>query len=168
MAGVAVVNASPLIFLAKLERLGALQVFDRLLTTPIVLAEVEIGLEQGYQEALGVRRLIDEGAITVQRAPELALPLPRLDPGELSVLSLAGKTAGATAVIDDLAAIRAAKHLGLRARSTPFVLLDNLVSGRLDSDEFRRLLKRLVELDYYLSADLALFLVDSAKEHDRR
>jgi len=168
VAGAAVVNASPLIFLAKLERLDALRVFERVLTTPVVVAEVELGLEQGYREALSVQRAIDEGAIVVRRAPELTLPPPRLDPGELSVISLARRTPGSTVVIDDLPAIRAAKHLGLRVRSTPFVLLDNLHEGKMDATEFRGMLERLVGLDYYLSASLLLFLMEAAQRLERR
>ena len=159
----AVVNASPLIFLAKLEQLAALSIFEPVFTTPQVVAEIELGLEQGYREALAVRRFIDEGAIAVRRAPSLSLPPPRLDPGELSVISLARRTAGATVVIDDLPAIRAAKHLGLRVRSTPFVLLDNLSSGRLGADRFEGLLHELLALEYHISPALFLFLVESAR-----
>lgn len=164
----AVVNASPLIFLAKLERLDALEVFKPVYTTPPVLAEVDVGLQQGYREALSVQRAIDDGAISVRRAPPLTLPPPRLDAGELSVLSLARAIAGSTAVVDDLAAIRAAKHLGLRVRSTPFVLLDNVVSGRLPPPEFRSLLDALLGMEYYISPALFLTLVDAAGRLARR
>ena len=156
----AVVNASPLIFLAKLSKLDALGVYDPLLTTPLVIAEVEVGSAKGYREALAVRGIVSRRVLEVREAPPLNLPPPVLDAGEQSVISLATKVARATAVIDDLAAIRAAKHLGVRVRSTPFVLLDNLASGRIDLEEFRSLLDRLLAMDYRISPSLFMELVE--------
>ncbi len=142
--------------------------FGPILTTPQVLREVEVGLAQGYREALAVRRAIAERSIHVRRAPLLTLPPPRLDAGELSVLALALRIPEATAVLDDLAAIRAAKHLGLRVRSTPFVLLENVQRGRLGHEDFRRILDALLALEYHISPSLFLFLVEAADKVARR
>jgi predicted nucleic acid-binding protein len=167
MGPAAVVNASPLIFLAKLGKLEALGLFEPVFTTPQVMAEVTVGLERGFREALSVRRLVAENTIEIREAPSLKLPPPRLDPGELSVIALASQVKGAIAVIDDLAAIRAAKHFGVRVRSTPFVLLDNVVARRIEFDEFRALLDRLLALEYHLSTALFLELVALGEEAAR-
>jgi predicted nucleic acid-binding protein len=164
----AVVNASPLIFMAKLGTLDALGIFRPILTTPQVLAEVEAGMGKGYREALAVRRLIDARTIEVREPPPLRLPPPVLGPGELSVIALAGAVSGATAVIDDGDAIRAAKHLGLPIRSTPFVLLDNVALGRIELGQFRALLDKLLALDYHISTALFLDLVAMGEKAARR
>jgi predicted nucleic acid-binding protein len=155
----AVVNASPLIFLAKLGALEALGVFDPVLTTPQAIAEVEAGLQQGYRETLALGRLVADEVLEVREPPRLELPPPRLGAGELSVISLASTIRGATAVIDDRAAIRAAKHLGVRVRSTPFVLLDNVAARRIGLAQYKELLDRLLNLNYHLSPALFLELV---------
>ena len=146
----AVVNASPLIFLAKLGRIDALTVFEPVLTTPEAFGEVTAGLALGYRDALAVHRAVDTGALTVRKAARLRAPPVGLDIGELSVLGLAATLPGSTAILDDLAAIKAARGMGLRARSTPFVLLDNVDAGRLTRMEFRQLLDALVGHGYFM------------------
>lgn len=168
MAGAAVVDASPLIFLAKLGSLDALGVFDPVITTPQALAEVEAGVERGYREILSIRRLLGDRTLEVREAPRLELPPPTLGPGELSVISLAAGIPHATAVIDDLPAIRAAKHMGVRVRSTPFVLLDNLHARRIDPGRYRSLLDALLALDYRIGPALFLELVALGEEVARR
>lgn len=160
----AVVNASPLIFLAKLGRLGALELFDPVVTTPQTLREVTAGLGLGYGDALAVQAAVDAHRISVRRAPRLRPAPLGLDPGELSVIALAYRLPGATAVLDDLAAIKAARNLGIRARSTAFLLLDNVAARRLAVDEFRDLLDGLLREGYFLAPKLYLRLVeDSAR-----
>lgn len=159
----AVVNASPLIFLSKLEQLEALRVFRPVFTTRVVLAEVEAGLGTGHRDALAVQRAVKEGRILVRRAAPLSLPALNLDPGELSVLALASRSTGAIAVVDDLPAIKAARHLGLTVRSTPYVLLENVAKGRLGSAEFRTLMEALVRLDYRLSPTLYMALLEESE-----
>jgi len=164
----AVVDASPLIFLAKLGFLDGLGVFHPIFTTPQALVEVEAGLDQGYREALAVRRLLEVQTLEVREAPPLSLPPPVLGAGELSVISLASSVRRATAVLDDLAGIRAAKHLGVRVRSTPFVLLDNLSARRIEFERFRSLLDALLAMDYRISPALFLELVSLGEEAARR
>ena len=164
----AVVNASLLIFLSKLEQLDALQVFSPVLTTSVVLEEVEAGLETGYRDALGVQRAVREGRIAVRQAPALRIPAINLDPGELSVVALANAIKGAVAVVDDLPAIRVARQLGVTVRSTPFVLLENVARGRIAPLEFRELLARLVQFDYHMKPSLYAALVGDAEAMGHR
>ena len=159
----AVVNTSPLIFLAKIGRLEALSIFDPVLTTPEALAEVMVGLAEGFREALAVQDAVERGAIELRSAPGPAVATIDLGPGEDSVLSLARRVRGATAVVDDLAAIKAARGLGLRVRSTPFVLLDNVESGRLEVRQFEEDLESLVGFGYHMGARLYLRLLEEGR-----
>ena len=157
----AAVNASPLIFLARLGRLQALGLYRPLLTTDEVLREVKAGAQRGFPGWVPVSRAVDEGALEARRADLRPIEGFILDPGELSVLRLAANEGLATVVVDDLAAIRAARHLGLSARSTPFVLLENVAAGRLSAAEFRACLSRLLVEGYHLSAPLYGLLLEA-------
>jgi predicted nucleic acid-binding protein len=157
----AAVNTSPLIFLARLGRLEALAPFRPLFTTDEVLREVKAGARKGFPEWVPVSRAVDEGFLDVHRADLRPIEGFILDPGELSVLRLAAKKALATVIVDDLAAIRAARHLGLSPKSTPFVLLENVAAGQLAAAEFRADLNRLLAEGYHLSAPLYGFLLEA-------
>jgi predicted nucleic acid-binding protein len=159
----AAVNTSPLIFLARLGRLEALAVLGPLHTTDEVLREVKAGTAKGFPEWVPVSKAVDDDLIAVHRADLRPLEGFRLDPGELSVLRLALEERLATVVVDDLAAIRAARHLGLAAKSTPFVLVDNVAAGHLSAVEFRGALSMLLSEGYHLSAPLYAFLLEAVE-----
>lgn len=161
MAGAAV-NASPLIFLARLGRLEVLRAYKPLLTTDAVLREVKAGGPHGHGEAVPVSRLVKAGHLKVRRADLRAVEGFELDPGELSVLRAAEKAKVATVIVDDLAAIRAARHLGLEPRSTAFVLFDAATRRHMTRAEFLLDLDRLLRAGYYLGAPLYGFLREAA------
>lgn len=130
MAELWVVNASPLITLAKAGRLELLQASDRRLVIPdAVRAEVLRGpaddparkaLEAGFDAASG-----DE-------APEPVVLEWGLGAGETAVLSFAKENNG-IAVVDDRAARMAAKVMGVRMVGTLGVVLRAQRAGRIQS-----------------------------------
>lgn len=164
----AVVNASPLVFLAKLDRMGALRVYSPVITTTAVVREVEEGLPGGHPEILAVRKEMAAGRLQVRKVSESPIPGLDLDPGELTVLRLASRISGCTAVVDDGAAIRAARRNGIRVLSTPFLLLEGLARGEMDSGDFRRAMDRLLAEGYHLSARLYLQLIEKAEGAQRK
>lgn len=158
----AVVNTSPLIFLAKLDRLDLLPA--PCATTPAVLAEIRVGLAQGHGEALGVESLVERGRLHVRAATPAKLPREAgLDPAEASVLHLAVGLRVREVIVDDFAAIRSAKLLGLAPVSTPFLLLRARRDDVLTSKEFRELVERLAGLRYFLSPPLYQRLLEAGK-----
>jgi len=163
----AVVNASPLAFLARLGRLDALDVFQPLLTTDVVIQEIEEGLLHGHREILAVRDLTERGTLKVRRVAPSPIPGLTLDPGELTVVQVARGIKGAVAVVDDLSAIKAARHLGISVRSTPFVLLMNVEGGAISRDEFARLMDRLMKDGYFLAPSIYLKLLEGARTAGR-
>ncbi|MGQ0796538.1 MAG: hypothetical protein ACT4OI_01545 [Methanobacteriota archaeon] len=158
----AVVDASPLIYLIKIDRLDVLDQYAEVLIPPEVLSEIERGVAAGHTEALVVRRLVDAGHARVRKAGR-----PRtewnLDPGEAAVLALALRAKVDEVVIDDRAAIGVAKYLGLRPVSVPFLLLRERRAGRLSQEGFETALRHLLSSGYYLSPDLHNRLLASGR-----
>ncbi len=158
----AVVDSSALIFLAKLHRLEALGVFTPILSTREVVDEVEAGMATGHRDALSVQAALEERHILVRRTPSVPTSLAHLGRGEGSVLALARRLPNSTTILDDLGAIKAAHSIGVRVRSTPFVLLDNVSAGRISRSEFQALLDDLLRAGYFLSPRLYVRLLEEA------
>lgn len=118
----AVINASPLIFLARSGHLALLPQFARRLVVPQPVAE-EL-LRRGEQDVTA-QALRTDRAYTV--TPVAGIP-PFIEQwglggGESAVLALAQATAGAVAVMDDLMARRCAAALGIPVRGTLGIVL---------------------------------------------
>jgi predicted nucleic acid-binding protein len=160
----AVINASPLIFLAKLDYTEALAVFDEVLTSDVVIEEVVAGADKGFVDALRIKRLEECGKLTVVKAGHQRDQLKGLHLGELSVLKLAMDRKIKDVIIDDRHAIAAARYFGLRPVSTPFLLLLNVKKGRLTKKRFRSLMDGLIEHGYYISPKLYMKILEMASE----
>lgn len=156
------INASPLIFLSKLDKLDCLRLYERIYTTQIVIDEIERGMEKGYQEALLVKKLVDEGFIFIKK---VAIPKEGfgLDPGELSVIEMAKKMKIKELLLDDKSAIKVAKYFGLKVVSTPFLLLKNLKEGNIELDEFKESMDRLIGFGYFISPNLYIDILKTAE-----
>lgn len=122
MADACVVNASPLIFLARGGHLGLLQVFGGPVYVPrVVAAEVRRrGPDDLTVRALATNPWLEEvadGSIpqTVQHWA--------LGPGESSVIAEAMRRPGSRAVIDDLAGRKCAVSLGVPVAGTLGIVL---------------------------------------------
>ena len=159
----AAINASPLIFLSKLGMLDCLRLYDKVYTTQVVINEIEIGMEKGYQEALSVKKLVDEGFIIIGKTeiPKVGFGL---HPGELSVIEMAKKMKLKDILLDDRSAIKVAKYFGLKVVSTPFLLLKNLKVGKTELDEFKDIMERLIGFGYFISPNLYIDILKTAEQ----
>jgi predicted nucleic acid-binding protein len=116
-----VVNASPVIVLAKVDHLALLkELADELVLPDAVIAEVLAGPESDpARKAL-------EGGWGVRQAPS-AIPSEMLEwglgPGETAVLALARERTPSTAILDDAAARACAKAFGVPLLGTLGVVL---------------------------------------------
>lgn len=158
----AAVNASPLIFLSKLGMLDSLRLYEKIYTTQVVINEIERGMDRGYQEALSVRKLVDERLIIMEKT-KVQKEGFGLHPGELSVIEMAKKKRIKDIILDDRNAIKVAKYFGLKVTITPFLLLKNLNLGNIELDEFKDAMERLIGFGYFISPNLYIEILKTAE-----
>jgi predicted nucleic acid-binding protein len=159
----AAADASPLIFLARIGKLDVLDEYDIVYVPSEVLEEIEAGLALGHSEALGVRERVESGRLKVARGGRLRGEW-NLDRGEMAVLAIALRRRVDEVIVDDRPAIAAAKFLGLRAVSVPFLLLRARRDDRLSQADFEQALRRLLGEGYYLSTLLYERLLQASRQ----
>ena len=149
MSETVVVNASPLIFLGRAQRLELLRLLSgRVLVPEMVSAEI---LRRGERDA-AVSALTNAAEwIEIVEAPEIPPSIQAwgLGPGESAVLALSLQEGNATAVLDDLAARRCAAALGVPLRGTLGIVLAAKRQGRIQAA--RPVLEDLLRTGLYLS-----------------
>lgn len=159
MIDACVVNASPLIFLARGGHIGLLHEFARQIYLPSAVAK-EIR-RRGTSDA-AAQAIENETWIQIIESPPIppAIVLWGLGPGESAVLTETLSRQGAHAVIDDLAARRCAASLGLKVNGTLGLVLLAKQSGRIAAA--RPVMEDLIRGGMFLSRlvlDRALALV---------
>lgn len=148
MADPAVVNASPLIFLAGV----GLSELAQLAGTPVFIPKVVVEEIERFgptdPTAVAVRQ--SDWLIEVDSGPAPAI-IERWDlgSGEASVLTWAHAHPGTTAIIDDLAARRCANLLGIPVRGTLGLILTAKRRGTIP--QARPVLEQLRAAGMYLS-----------------
>jgi predicted nucleic acid-binding protein len=144
-----ITNASPVIALAKIERLDLLLDEGHTLLVPKAVAD-EI-LQSHAQDP--ARRALETGwgAVPVAAIHDPQILEWGLGAGETEVLSLA-RQRKATAIVDDRAARTACKALDIRVIGTLSVVLRARIQGRIDSAV--EILKALQGVGLYLDENL--------------
>ena len=163
MGGI-VSNASPLIYLAKVGRMGLLRkVFGEVLIPDEVKVEVvDRGKELGEGDAYVIERAINEGWLKVLSAESMEIPI-RLERGEAAVLSLEKKLGLREVLVDEVSARTAARLLDLTPRGTVFVLLRALERRELDLNEFLDLLSKMIRQGFRLKEEVYVEVVREAR-----
>lgn len=146
-----VADAGPIIALARLDLLALpARIFDRACVTNIVADECMVNPQ--HPEHCAIRKALEAGHL--QRVEWSQLPAPamwNLDPGEASTIALA-EASSATVLVDDRAARRASRSIGLSVIGTCGLLLVARRRGLIEA--VRPLLETLTESGYYLSRPL--------------
>jgi predicted nucleic acid-binding protein len=146
-----IVNASPLILLAKTGRLELLQLGGADVVVPeTVVAEIEAGKD--YDSAS--ERIRQAAWLSIVSVPVIPVPVQAcgLDPGETAVLALAHGDSGAEVVLDDLAARRCAGRLQIPFLGTLGLVLTAKRLGVIQ--EARPLVDQLRQVGLYLDDEL--------------
>jgi len=130
-----VVNASPLIFLSKVDSLSLLQAcFEAILVPPAVVAETRLRLPTYIR----VTSLSAVGSAFVHGA------VGSLHAGELEVIVLAQESRIGLVALDDLLARRKARQMGLQPIGTVGILLLARQRGVMDAATVRAKIDELV------------------------
>lgn len=150
----AVSNSSPLIWLAKINRLGILKsLFGEVVVPEKVRVEVSSG---GSADSLIIREAFAEGWLRVSGEVEDASALAGvsgLHPGEAEAVLLARRL-GALLLVDEREATGTARVFGVRPLGTVGVLLLGLAEGHLTFDEFSGCLDLLIAGGFWLHVDV--------------
>ena len=159
-------NATPLIYLAKADCLDLLRrVIKRTLIPQAVHEEVVVrGKERAEPDAYRVETAIEEAWICVKEVVVHEPVRIALHPGEMDVISLAKEKRISTVLMDDAKARTAADLAGLEARGTLWLLLQAVRSGVIDFERFLATLEILTACGFYLSEDVYLKAIRSARD----
>ncbi len=158
-----IADSSPLIFLAKLNRLDLLKaLFSKVIIPVGVKKEVWIADKPGFS---ALSHALDAGWLAVED-PKAMLPLG-LGAGEDAALSLA-KERKDTLIVDDAYAINAARALGISTLRTTSVIFLSLKKKVLRKEEALALLNRLIDSGYYIAPRYYIALAAGLREFSRK
>lgn len=162
----AVSNATPLIYLAKANKLSLLQTMVKQVFIPeAVYQEVVIeGKRLGEKDAYRVERAIDQGWIVVQGVKIICPVEITIHPGEVEVISLAKEKEIETVLMDDAKARAASEMAGLRPVGTLWLVLKAVRNDILGFDEFLTTLESIIQSGFYLKEEVYLRAVRTARK----
>ncbi len=163
-------NATPLIYLAKINKLSLLRDFFKKVLIPEEVKKevVDRGKKEKSSDAVIVERALKEGWIEVRKISVIKeLEEFGIDLGDVEAISLALKT-NLEILVDQTHARMAAKALGLKPRGTIYVLLRALKKGRLSYDEYLSSLEDLVTAGFRLSSEVYLEAVRLGKKWETK
>ena len=164
-----VINAGPVIWLAKIGRLDLLQKLYGEVSIPkeVYVESVERGLEHGFRDALIIKEASDKGWIKIVELSKgqssirdrIIHHLKELDAGEVEAIVYA-KDAGADLILlDDSTARSFAESWGLKAKGTLYILLRALRMDLLNVNETRELIHKLIESGFRVDPRLFARLI---------
>lgn len=159
----AVANASPLIYLAKVDALYLLySLYGEIIIPKEVYKEAVVrGLEKGFEDAAKVEEAVRKGKLTIKEAPASIVEnilnvASGLDRGEAEVLALALHIGRCHVIVDDKLARQVARSLGLKPHGTLYLIASAARRQIIPVDEALKLLDDLVQSGFRISAKLYL------------
>ena len=155
-----VFDATPLIYLATVERLDAIRHLEEPCVAPERVYEevVTVGIERGHPDARRVERCVEAEYLDVVSAGETALAdrlrgNPNLGEADVAVLSVAAERDG-TAVMDEAYGRDVAATEGIPTRGTAFLVLSLAKRGVLSAEEARATVDGMLDAGWYCAPDL--------------
>lgn len=158
-----VFDATPLIYLAKADRLDVLEALaePRLVPRPVYREVVTDGIEGGYADARRIERQVEDGLLEVVDAddaddPPIADRLarhPGLSDADVAVLACADAR-DAVAVVDEMVGRSVAEVEGIETRGTAYLVLSAVKEGAITPEAGRETIDAMVDRGWYLAPDL--------------
>lgn len=155
-----VFDATPLIYLAKVDRLSLVHDIGKPCVIPErVYAEVvETGLEQGYPDARRIERSVNADQFDIVSAESTPL-LSRLQgnrtlsDADAAVLACADAHDG-VAVMDETYGRDVAAAEGIPTRGTAFLVLKLIKQGAVSADDARTVIDAMIDEGWYCAPDV--------------
>lgn len=169
-----VFDATPLIYLAKANRLGIIEAIDepRLVPEAVYQEVVTSGVDAGYDGARRIERVVEDGTLEVISVAVEDSPLatrlarhPGLSDADVAVLTCAGAH-NATAIMDEATGRSAADVEGIETRGTAFLVLSAVKRGAMSPEAGRETIDAMIDPGWYVAPDLYTKLVQKLESFE--
>ncbi len=162
-------NSSPLIYLAKIEKLNILKIlFKEIIIPKQVYEEVVLkGKEEKFFDALNVENSIKESWIKIKEVDideELNQLANEIDIGEIALISLAKKLRPSLLLIDAASARAIAESLGFNVKGTLYVLLKAYRKKIMQKKEVKELINKLIISGFRISQELYIEAIEELEK----
>ena len=149
----AISDSTPLIHLAKIGMINFLkELFEEIIIPKEIYEEIIVeGKKQGKNEILSIEKLMEEKFITIKEL-ESDIEIDNLDRGEKRCIALCKQLNIDTILIDEKEGSNVALLLNLNPIRTTSILLILLDKNLINFNEYKELLKKLLESGYFLDA----------------
>ena len=160
-----VFDATPLIYLAKVEQLSLVSQFDASCVIPqrVYTEVVETGIEAGYPDARRIEQRVENNIFTVHSVDDTALfdrlcRNPKLSDADCAVLAYAFEHDG-VAVMDETYGRDVAATEGVTTRGTAYLVLSLADQQVIPVATARTVIDEMVAEGWYCSPDIYAKLV---------
>ena len=169
-----VFDATPLIYLAKVERLDVVEPLDgpRVVPEAVYREVVTAGVEQGYDDARRIERAAEDGLIDVVAVDTDDSPVatrlarhPGLSDADAAVLACADAR-DAIAVMDESAGRSAAEVEDVETRGTAYLILAAVRDGALSTAEGRDAIDAMIDRGWYVAPDVYTKIVEKLESFE--
>ena len=155
-----VFDATPLIYLSKVDRLALVQQLDTSCAIPERVYEevIETGLEQGYPDARRIERSVNAdrfAIVPVETTPLLSRLQENnnLSDADVAVLACADAYDG-VAVMDETYGRDVAAAEGITTRGTAYLVLKLASEGTISVDDARTVIDAMINEGWYCAPDV--------------
>jgi len=158
-------NATPLIYLAKADKLYLLEatINEVFIPNAVFKEVVEAGKRLGEKDAYRVEKAISQGWLVVQAVKNMFSLEVSLHPGEIEVISLAREKGIKTVLMDDAKGRSVAELGGLKLVGTLWIILQAVKNRIIDFNEFLSALEDIIHSGFYLKDEVYIKIIRTAK-----
>ena len=160
-----VFDATPLIYLAKVDQLSLVSHLDGSYIIPqrVYTEVVDIGIEEGYPDARRIEQRVEDETFTVQSVDDTALFVrlqdnPNLSDADCAVLAHAFAHDG-IAVMDETYGRDVASTEDVTTRGTAYLVLYLAAQQVISTEKARTVIDNMVEEGWYCSPSMYAKLV---------
>ena len=148
-----VANASPLIFLAKIEQLASLKDY-RVVVPPQVVMEIRAGKDK--TDVTVILCFLKSENVSIEKTEVIKTLPENLGMGERAAISLAVRRKITHILLDERKARKVARLYGLEPKGTLWVVKDAQSKGKLSRDEVKELAFELVRSGFRIREELLI------------